>query len=44
MGNASILSLSTDTPERVAGTLTIDSLGIDTTITFDVGLVEAFDQ
>ncbi|MFZ2235573.1 MAG: hypothetical protein WBP11_10590 [Dokdonella sp.] len=44
MGNASMLSLSTDTPERVAGTLTINSLGVETKIDFDAGLVKAFDK
>ncbi len=44
MGNASIVSLSTDTPERVAGTLTIDSLGVNAKITFDAGLVRAFEE
>lgn len=42
MTNASIVSLSTDTPERLAGTLTINSLGVDTKIMFDAGLVHAF--
>ena len=44
MGNASMLSLSTDQPERVAGTLTINSLGVETKIDFDAGLVKAFDN
>ena len=44
MGNASMLSLSTDTPERVAGTLKINSLGVETNIVFDAGLVNAFDK
>ncbi|MEO8011092.1 MAG: hypothetical protein ABI650_05565 [Dokdonella sp.] len=44
MGNASIVSLSSNTPERVAGTLTINSLGVDTKITFDAGLVNAFEK
>ena len=44
MGNASMLSFSNDSPERLAGTLTINSLGVDTKITFDAGLVKVFDQ
>ncbi|MEO7917592.1 MAG: hypothetical protein ABIR16_08100 [Dokdonella sp.] len=44
MGNASMLSLSTDTPERVAGTLKINSLGIETDIAFDAGIVHAFNE
>lgn len=44
MGNASMLALSTDTPERVAGTLTINSLGVETNIAFDAGLIHAFDK
>lgn len=44
MGNASMLSLATDTPQRVAGTLTINALGVETRIAFDAGLVRAFDQ
>lgn len=44
MGNASILSLSTDTPQRVAGALTINSLGVDAKIAFDASLVHAFDK
>jgi len=42
MGNRSIVSLTTDTPERVAGTLKIDSLGVKATITFDAELAKAF--
>lgn len=42
MGNASIVSLSTDTPQRVAGALTINSLGVDAKVTFDAILVNAF--
>ena len=44
MGNASMLSLTSDKPDRVAGTLKIDSLGIETDITFDAALVNAFDE
>lgn len=44
MGNASMLALTTDTPQRVAGTLTIQSLGVDTRISFDAELIRAFDQ
>lgn len=44
MSNASMLALTTDTPERVAGTLTINSLGVDTRIAFDAGLAKAFDK